>query len=173
MLNYFSNAPLGADKKENRWKFKSSIDALIELDCRNEIFLDRLVDLSTDVKADSWLRLQSFSAMLEFENINETQAEKLVISSQSDGNQSRKVCSACVLSSFERTENLGVDFLVHSLIGKWSIVLGFSGISEIFIKNKRLALNTKFLKMLLDMPNKELGTSQCLTIIKMLKKAEQ
>lgn len=163
----------GADKKENRWKFKSAIDALIELDCRNENFLDRLVDLSTDSKVDTWLRLQSFSAMLEFENINETQAETLVIFSQSDGNQSHKVCAACVLSSFERTENVGVDFLVRSLSGKWSIVLGFSGISEIFIKNKRLALNTKFLKMLLDMPNKELGTSQCLTIIKMLKKAEQ
>lgn len=164
---------LEADEKENRWKFKSCIDALIELDCKSEIFLDRLIDLSTGAKTDYWLRLQSFSAMLEFENINETQTETLAIFSQSDGNQSGKVCAACVLSSFERTENLGVDFLVHSLSGKWSIVLGFSGISEIFIKNKRLALNTKFLKMLLDIPNKKLGTSECLTIIKLLKKAEQ
>ena len=161
-----------ANEKEKHWRFKLCIDALTELECKKEIFLDSLIDLSTDSKTDFLRQIHSFRAMLEFENINETQAEKLLTFSRSNNKWLKNICVAGVLTNFQKTEDLGADLLIRLLNSKL-ITLGLAKICELFTQNKRLAFNSKFCKMLYDIPNKNWETKSCLTVIKMLQKAEQ
>lgn len=161
-----------ANEKEKYWRFKSCIDALIELECKKEIFLDNLIDLSTDSKTDFLRQIHSFRAMLGFENISETQAEKLLTFSRSNNKWLKNICVACVLTNFQKTEDVGVGLLIRH-INDNPQALGLAEICELFSQNKRLAFNLKFRKMLYDIPNKNWETKSCLTVIKMLKKAER
>lgn len=165
---------LETGKKENNWKYESCIDELIKLNHKGQNFLDRLIHLSTDSKTDFWIRRQSFYAILEFESINASQAKKLLALLESDHSWVLKFCAASVLANFQNTEDVGVDLLIRFIKDR-SIVLDSigTGTSKIITENKRLAYNSKFLKMLYDLPEKNWGTSGCLTIIKMLKKAKQ
>ena len=165
-------ASSNADEKDGYSEANSYIDALLRLDYKEEIFLDKLIDISIDKNTNDMLRIHSFYAMLQFENINETQAEKLLAFSQSSTNRLIGIFIGSVLANFQKTENLGVE-LLNRIIDEGVNQIGIVITDKILIQNKRLAFNSKFLNMLHNIPNKNWDTSACLTIIKLLQKVEK